>query len=98
MDEAARRKAENEKVFRDANEKIHDAALEILPEPGPTPFLCECSDVDCREVLLLMIAEYEFARADASRFILADGHPHGEAELLRSGDGYGIWAKAGVPE
>jgi hypothetical protein len=89
------RKAENERIFREANEQIHDAAVELLEERAPAPFLCECSDAECRDVLLLSLDDYAFARADDARFILADGHPHGEAELLRSGDGYGIWAKAG---
>ena len=96
MADAAERKEKNERIFREANEQIHEAAVELLEARAPAPFICECSDTACRDVLLLSLDDYTFARADDARFILADGHPHGEAELLRSGEGWAIWAKAGA--
>ena len=97
MDEAEeRRKAENEAIFRDANERIRDARVELLSTTGPTPFLCECSAPECRTIVMLELADYEFARSNARHFIVADGHPDGGGDPVRDGDGYTIVAKDGV--
>lgn len=95
MDESTeRRKAENEAIFREANEKIHSARIELLDAKGPTPFLCECSQPGCREVVLLELADYEFTRADATRFVVAHGHLE-DADVVRTGQGWAIVAKGG---
>src|SRR5262249_18547984 len=97
MNEAAdRRKAENEVIFRDANERIRDARVELDEIVGRTPFLCECSAIDCREVVLLDLADYEFARAAPARFLLVPSHLSTPVDVLREGNGYAIVEKKGV--
>lgn len=95
-EESERRRAENEVTFRAANEKIRDARLELMAGDGPTPFLCECADPSCREVMLVDLAEYEFTRAEPARFLLAAGHAGENAHVVRRGDGYEIVVKEGV--
>ena len=65
--------AENEAIFRDANEKIHARARELAFE-GPIPFICECADGRCRKIVPLTFAEYDFVRAQPTRFFVVPGH------------------------
>ena len=85
----------NESVFREANERIAERRAELTAVDGPTPFLCECEDERCTELVLLTQEEYEHVRADAVRFIVARGHPtHGDEDGL-SGDGWVSVRKTG---
>ena len=71
----AERVARNDAAFREANEQINDVARSLAREDGDLlPFLCECADVTCTEVLQLTAAEYEAVRSDATHFINAHGH------------------------
>jgi hypothetical protein len=72
-DRAAERMAENEATYREANERIHTRARELAFE-GPIPFICECADDRCRELLRLTFAEYEAVRAEPRRFFVVPGH------------------------
>jgi len=45
MESAVERKAENEAIFRDANERIRAVRGELAID-GKTPFFCECEDPD----------------------------------------------------
>lgn len=79
-DEMARRIAENEARFRDANERIEDAVLRLEPNAQTIPFVCECGRPECLTTLRLTIGEYEAAREDARFFLCEPGH-----EILGSG-------------
>jgi hypothetical protein len=48
MDQAQERKAQNEAIFRDANEEIEAVRAELTNVDGKTPFFCECEDPACR--------------------------------------------------
>jgi len=89
------RAAENESVFRDANERIEERLGELTVEDGRSPFLCECEDTACREVLRLTVEEYEAVRADPRRFIVAPGHPTTHAEIVERHDGFLVIEKLG---
>jgi hypothetical protein len=82
-----RRLAENEAIFRDANEQIEAARRELALERGRTPFLCECSEPACREVIRLTAAEYEFVRSKPGQFVVAPGHCDSAAHVVRDGGG-----------
>ena len=74
-----RKCAENEATFRDANEQIRAAERELEPPLDRVPYLCECDDVDCRELIRLTASEYERVREDGATFAIASGHPtHGD--------------------
>lgn len=66
--------AENEVMFRSANERIElEAHLDgILATP--VPFLCECPDVSCTDTVRLTLEEYEEVREGPSRFLCVPGH------------------------
>ena len=67
------RAARNEVTFREANEKLGDKRLELGAD-GRTPFLCECSDPECTELLRLSFDEYERVRSRANWFVVAVDH------------------------
>ena len=74
------RRATNESLFRDVNERIaenaqRDAAVE-------TQFLCECADTSCSERLDATLDEYEEIRSDGATFLLAPGHAEGDIERV----------------
>jgi hypothetical protein len=87
------RRARNEIVFRDANEQIRQVQRELDLPDGEMPFLCECDDETCREVLRLTPAEYEGVRSSPKRFAVAPGHDS-EAVVERNGR-YDIVQKVG---
>lgn len=72
--------ARNDAIFRDANEGIERAARQ-LGGAERVPFICECVDLSCREVLRLTLSEYEDIRSSPVRFVVAAGHELDETEL-----------------
>lgn len=40
----------------------------------PVPFICECEDERCTQIVRLTLAEYEQVRRDAIRFAVSPGH------------------------
>jgi hypothetical protein len=90
------RVAKNDATFRNANEKIARAAEGTDVEQ--VPFICECADERCTEIVRLTLAEYEHVRADGRRFMKAPGHevnavPH--ARVIERHDGYLVVEKVG---
>ena len=71
-DEAKR--AANEATFREANEQIRATERELDPPLDRVPYLCECDDVRCRELIRLTAGEYERVREDGATFIIAPDH------------------------
>ena len=76
MATSAERKALNEGKFRDANEQIEQAAVEIVGiEDGRfVPFLCECPQMECVQVALLTLKEYEQVRSEGRQGLAVLGH------------------------
>jgi hypothetical protein len=71
---SAERIAANEATFRDANERIRERADE-LEFADPVPFLCECGEAGCRDILRLSLPEYESVRrAGRTHFFVLPGH------------------------
>jgi len=75
---SAERKAQNEARFREANEGLQEDALRVAEtSPVPVelvPFLCECPDLSCRDVVLLGLDEYENVRSVPERGLARKGH------------------------
>jgi hypothetical protein len=89
--------ARNDAIFREANEQIERAAHEHEVHDG-VPFLCECADERCTEIVRLSLAEYEAVRADPTHFVNAPGHhvPFSHAvRVIAQRDGYVIVEKLG---
>ena len=89
------RAAHNEVLFREANEKLGDKRQELDIE-GRTPFLCECGDPDCTELIRLSLEQYEHVRSRANWFLIATGHDANEAHDVEEYDGYAIVEKTGA--
>ena len=91
------RLAQNEAFFRSVNERIRDIADGHGSDPHGYEFLCECADPACVERLTLSLAEYEAVRADATRFVLADGHDDGMIEkVIEASPDHVVVEKVGV--
>jgi hypothetical protein len=100
-DLTATRIAENESLFRSANEKIEATAESIGLYQDPVPFICECSDVGCTEIVRLRLHVYEELRARPERFFCVPGHQAaavaaGAAAVVDDVDGVRIVDKVGV--
>ncbi len=76
MEDAAPEKiARNNAAFREANNGINDAAGDYgLDDGRPVPFICECSEPRCTEIILLTLAEYRRVRSNPRWFAHAPGH------------------------
>ena len=74
MDRSAKQRAENEATFREANETLEDKAAELGYGDERTPYLCECQNDRCTELIRLSRAEYERVRAHPRRFVVTPGH------------------------
>ena len=93
----AEKVARNDATFRRANERIEDSARANALEP--VPFLCECADIHCTEVVRLTIAEYEHVRESGRHFLNVAGHqsaagPHGR--VVEDHGGWVVVEKVGV--
>src|SRR5438045_9122592 len=84
MDRSARQRAQNEATFREANERLENKAAELDFGDERTPYLCECENERCTELLALSRPEYEQVRADPRRFAVVPGHHEpGYDEIIR---------------
>jgi hypothetical protein len=90
MDHPQRRKAQNEAVFREVNERIEVLHKQFAMEDDePLHIVCECDRVDCTERLEVTIERYERVRADATTFLVATGHEDDAVEdVVDTGGGY----------
>lgn len=72
MDPVAERVGRNDATFRQANEMIEAAAQDT--DFDTVPFICECAEERCMDVVMLTIAEYEHVRRDPTWFLNIPGH------------------------
>jgi hypothetical protein len=81
MDEATRRKAENEALFREVNERIEDLRHHFaVTTDDALSILCECDRIDCDDRLDVPPPAYERVRSDATCFFVAPGHENPAVE------------------
>jgi hypothetical protein len=79
MNERKKRMERNEAVFRTLNERARSVTQEltlegVATEPELSEYVCECADADCGARVLVRPYDYELARADPARFLVAPGH------------------------
>jgi hypothetical protein len=89
--------ARNDATFRRANERI-SAAAERLGVDMPVPFVCECADPECSEVVRLELEEYEEIRRDSRHFFHIPAHRDADGTagiVVAERDGYVIVEKTG---
>lgn len=100
-DEARARKfAMNQSAFRAANERLRRAAASHrFRQTDRVPFICECADERCREIVMLALSDYEHIRAHPTWFLLVAGHEEEDIGLERIIDaehGYAVVEKVGT--
>ena len=92
------RVARNDALFRDANERIRTFASEHDLHEQLIPFICECADRRCQELLRLRLDEYEAVRSNPRRFINVPGHQvaaQGAATVVEDHEEYVVVEKVG---
>ncbi|HLY86901.1 MAG TPA: hypothetical protein VKO84_10425 [Gaiellaceae bacterium] len=87
------RRAANEATFRDANERIREAELELSPPLERVPYLCECDDVQCRATVSLTAREYEHVRENGATFAVLPAHV-GEGDVIEEHGHYVVVLKS----
>jgi len=94
METSEERAARNESAFREANEDLEDKRRELALD-GLTPFLCECDDPHCTELIRLSLGEYEHVRSRANRFVVVGGHEP-VSRTVEQHDRYTVVEKTGA--
>jgi hypothetical protein len=91
MEQPEVRIAKTEALFRDVNERIAESAPAEVEE---TSFVCECGDPGCTERVEAPLEAYEEVRADATHFLLAQGHENERVEkVVERGRRYNVVRK-----
>jgi hypothetical protein len=98
MHRSAERVARNDATFREANERIDEAA-EREEMTDRIPFICECAEESCTQIVRLSHQEYESVRTESTHFLNAPGHevaagPH--AEVVERNQRYLVVRKVGA--
>lgn len=89
------RARESQDAFRRANNEIAAQARDI-GGGDLAPFLCECADERCTQIVQLTLDEYEDVRSDDGRHLLLPGHALAPDERVREqSDRYWIAEKSG---
>lgn len=68
------RKAQNQALFREVNERIAELLTRLDGEAGTQSFICECSHTGCTDMIDVPLATYSRVRDDPTLFLLAAGH------------------------
>ena len=76
MDPDQERRARNEALFREVNERVEEVSsrLSYDDDSDKTGFVCECSRETCTELVEITTAQYEAVRSDPRRFLIRLGH------------------------
>jgi hypothetical protein len=79
------RRARNEVLYREVNERIEDLSSDLSDysvQEGSIDVVCECSRDRCTELLEVTRRQYEAVRSDLRRFIIVPGHEHTDTERV----------------
>ena len=85
MDAERERRAKNEAIFREVNERIDELSRRsgVEGEDSILPgFVCECSDEGCTELLEVTYKHYQAVRENPRRFRVVPGHEDPEVDLV----------------
>ena len=78
MDENQQRRARNEALFREVNERIVELESGLTGYDRDNSlligFVCECPREDCGEMLEVTLGQYEAVRDYPRRFLVLPGH------------------------
>jgi hypothetical protein len=94
---SAERIGRNDAIFRQANERISEVA-EAAHFDEQVPFICECADPACREIVPMMLDEYADVRREPRLFLNVPGHQasaQGWGQVVESHNHYVVVEKVG---
>jgi hypothetical protein len=74
------RREENQRMFRDANERLQETLDGQVPFGTVIPFLCECADDECRGRIEMNGSDYDAIHIDRDLYIIIPGHPRSAGE------------------
>lgn len=95
MSEMERRKAANEAMFRNVNERIEQVQRSFaVAEREPLQMICECARMDCMARITVDVDVYEHVRSDPDLFLISPGHENREVdEVVSAKRGYAVVRK-----
>jgi hypothetical protein len=84
---------ENEKLFREVNERV--AQMQASFQSGPDPeWVCECGDETCFDKLTIPLTEYREVREHDDWFVIVPDHEKVDVEhVVSKRDGYDVVEK-----
>ena len=71
---------ENEKLFREVNERVEQ--MQDALQAAEPQWVCECGDETCFEKLAVPLGEYHDVRAHHDWFLIKPGHVKAEVEKI----------------
>jgi len=71
---------ENEKLFREVNERVADLQGDFS-DPDPE-WVCECGDETCFEKVNVSAEDYQQIRAHGDWFVIVPGHEKADIERI----------------
>ena len=95
MSRSDQQAAKNESTFRRANESLAERRTDLGFDDETTPYLCECEDERCLELVRLNREEYESVRANPKRFVMVPSHQEPDDVLVRGGARFTVIEKTG---
>jgi hypothetical protein len=72
--------AENQRTFRQANDRFQELAS--VDQDRRVPFLCECGDIACLGRLEATLSEFEVVHEDPARYFILPGHVRVKGEQI----------------
>ena len=79
--QAQRKAARNQSLFREVNERIEHLQKEWAPV-SEIDFICECADESCTGPISMTLIEYEEVRGFAEHFFVLPEHVYPEVEAV----------------
>ena len=87
---------ENEKLFREVNERVAQMHAGYQSDPDPV-WVCECGDETCFEKIVVPLDKYREVRSHDDWFVIKPGHEKPDVErIVQERGGYHIVEKDGV--
>ena len=80
--------AENQRLFRSANNRLVERVDDLNFDGASIPFLCECADPECLGRVDLTVPQYQAVRSDSERYVILPGHATIEGERVVEDNGH----------
>ena|ERR1700744_3747306 len=100
MSDREERVARNELAFRQANETLRGVFESVAAEGEDAeafPFLCECGERECTDVVSISLETYAGVRAEPTHFVIIAGHKQLDSErIVATGEGWEVVEKNGI--